>query len=141
MIKVITVSNKLISILIPYKQVSNEVYVWNQTRVEAGDSSLVGKLEFPGGKVEATESPLDAVVREVFEETNVRLNPKSVELFKIYYFSKLEIHAFIVCDLEDLFLSEQYINLSSNIENLDILPNNKIIFSDLSTYFQRFKSF
>ena len=35
------------------------------------DKSFPGQWEFPGGKIEAGESDLDAAVRECFEETGV----------------------------------------------------------------------
>lgn len=43
---------------------------WVQQRTEG---PLKGMWEFPGGKIEAGESPWDALVREIFEETRVNI--------------------------------------------------------------------
>ncbi len=51
--------------------------VWVQTRRATGH--LDGSLEFPGGKLEPGESPLDALLREVLEETGIALDPSIPE--------------------------------------------------------------
>ena len=43
----------------------------------AGDSLLGGLLEFPGGKIEVGESPLQAAIRETQEECGLELDPSS----------------------------------------------------------------
>ncbi len=42
-----------------------------------GDSLLEGLLEFPGGKIEVGESPLQAAIRETQEECGLDLDPRS----------------------------------------------------------------
>ena len=42
-----------------------------------GDSLLGGLLEFPGGKIEVGESPLQAAIREAREECGLELDPRS----------------------------------------------------------------
>ncbi len=42
-----------------------------------GDSLLEGSLEFPGGKIEHGESPLQTAVRETQEECGIELDPTS----------------------------------------------------------------
>jgi 8-oxo-dGTP diphosphatase len=39
----------------------------------------------PAGKLEKGESPLEAVLREVFEETGISLSEKKLSLFKTFY--------------------------------------------------------
>lgn len=40
-------------------------------------------LDFPGGRMEAGEAPLETLVREVKEETGMRLDPTKAELFHV----------------------------------------------------------
>ncbi len=40
----------------------------------------------PGGKLEKGETPLDGVLREVFEETAIRLDPKNIVWKECYFF-------------------------------------------------------
>jgi 8-oxo-dGTP diphosphatase len=55
-----------------------------QKRKEEGH--LDGKLELPGGKIEAGESPQVAISREVQEELGVKISADNFQLFKIYPF-------------------------------------------------------
>ena len=45
---------------------------------------LRGKLEFPGGKIEAEETPELAASRECLEECQIEISPDSFKLFNIY---------------------------------------------------------
>ncbi len=59
---------------------------------------LAGAWEFPGGKLEARESPADAARRELEEETGLRaeaLEPLVVTVFD-YPDRKVRLHAFLV---------------------------------------------
>ena len=46
-------------------------------QMREGDSLLEGSLEFPGGKIEDGESPLQTAVREAQEECGLELDPSS----------------------------------------------------------------
>ncbi len=60
------------------------------------DSPLAGLWEFPGGKVESTESPASAAVRECWEETGLKVEvvaPFS-ERIEQYEHDRLRLHFF-----------------------------------------------
>ncbi len=72
--------------------------IWMQRRFEAG--ALYNRWEFPGGKLEAGESALEAAVREVEEEVGVRAPASELKLFKRFSFQyddrpHLQLFAFI----------------------------------------------
>ncbi len=56
--------------------------VWVQTRTDTGP--FQGLLEFPGGGIEAGESPLQAAVREVEEEVGISVDPNLARFMGIY---------------------------------------------------------
>jgi len=60
-----------VSIVVPFKIEGDVLSIWMQRR-ESSDE-LKGLLEFPGGKVEKEETPFNAAIREVQEETGVGL--------------------------------------------------------------------
>ena len=45
-------------------------------RRSTGDESLLGKWEFPGGKVESDENEYEAIEREIKEELELNINAK-----------------------------------------------------------------
>lgn len=47
--------------------------------------------EVPGGKLEANESPSQAVIREIYEETNMVLDPKKISFIRTLYIQYPEI--------------------------------------------------
>jgi 8-oxo-dGTP diphosphatase len=61
---------------------SSGFFVWMQVRYEEGE--LNGKWEFPGGKIEAMETPIQAVVREVKEEVDCDIENLKAKLFRLY---------------------------------------------------------
>lgn len=69
---------KLISLVIPIASIDNEVYLWGQTRQSLDE--FKGFFEFPGGKIENGEKPLEAAIREVLEETSISLSESDLSL-------------------------------------------------------------
>ncbi|WP_198295941.1 NUDIX domain-containing protein [Bacteriovorax sp. Seq25_V] len=62
---------KFISFAMPIRTSREGITFYFQERKEAG--ALDGKLEFPGGKIEINESPVEACIREFEEEVGPRI--------------------------------------------------------------------
>jgi 8-oxo-dGTP diphosphatase len=72
-----------VSLAIFFRQLPDDILeVWTQVRED--DGIYHGKLEFPGGGIEAGEEPLTAAIREVEEEVGIVLNPSLAIPMGIY---------------------------------------------------------
>ena len=128
-----------ISIVIPCQKKDSKIYLWTQVR-DSGDE-LSGLLEFPGGKVEAGESPAMAAVREVKEEVGVLLEASKLIKFKNYSNESgrktIMLMAFLHEDVESVFNSASYIELEKLLEISEKLPPaNREILLDLEQSLQ-----
>ena len=70
-----------VSIVIPYR-FHPDLEIWMQVR--ESDDELSGLFEFPGGKVDIGEIPIDTAVREVLEEVGLGLQKEKLKLSTIY---------------------------------------------------------
>lgn len=61
---------------------ADSLRVWVQTRTD--DGPYQGLLEFPGGGIEAGETPLMACIREVKEEVGITIDAKDHHFFGNY---------------------------------------------------------
>jgi 8-oxo-dGTP pyrophosphatase MutT (NUDIX family) len=68
---ILDVSNEY-SVLLPLIYIENELHVLFQVRSYALNNQP-GEICFPGGRIEATETPLESAVRETAEELNISL--------------------------------------------------------------------
>ncbi len=72
-----------VSLVLFYRETQPETLeVWVQTRTD--DGIYHGLLEFPGGGIEAGETPLLAAVREVKEEVGIDIRPEDGRFMGIY---------------------------------------------------------
>lgn len=100
-------SSKFISIglFTKFGTSAGEVSIWGQIRSEQGP--LDGLWEFPGGKWENEEGPIEALVREIKEEVNIEIDDlpkKLIGLFPFDYSDRsVVLYPFLV-DAKDLDL-------------------------------------
>ena len=76
---------KLISVVLPVSFSEEVVTLYTQLRKE--DGPLDGFWEFPGGKIEASELPIDAAHREFVEEVGIDLNKSDLTYFSQHFHS------------------------------------------------------
>lgn len=137
--------NLTVSIAIFIKDISAESFkVWTQVRLEPG--SLYGKWEFPGGKIEAFETPEEACRREVHEEVGILLAPEEkLVLFKYqdYSVEQKNICLFVFLSKFDQLPKEngQWLEISYSEKSAflegKIPPINHVILDDLAVYIQK----
>ena len=74
---------------------------------QRGDSNYYGKWEFPGGKVQTTETYFESIIRELKEELSIEVNP--IREITSYPFERFNL-IFILCEFppltNDLVLTE-----------------------------------
>lgn len=137
--------NLTVSIAIFLKEINDQSFkVWTQVRLEEG--ALYGKLEFPGGKIEALETPEEACRREVYEEVEVLL-PKEEKLilfkYQDYSFEQKNFCLFVYISKFDKLPKEKgewieirYDKKSAFLEG-KIPPINHVILDDLAVYLHK----
>jgi 8-oxo-dGTP diphosphatase len=121
-----------VSIVVPFKVEENQVYIWMQKR-ESSDE-LNGLLEFPGGKIEQDETPIDAAIREVREETGVELNISKLKLnrtFENALKNKTILLNIFTYESNNEFTSDWYKVEDMDSYFNDIPPANKLFIKDV----------
>lgn len=135
----------LVSIMIFLKDIEDDGFkIWTQVRDEAGP--LFGKLEFPGGKIEIWETPLDAVDREVEEEVGVDISTYDFkQIFKIqnYTFNEKDIVLYVFISNFDKLPKDkgQWLDIKFNQKSAylkDKIPEiNHVIIDELAVYLEK----
>ena len=110
-----------------------------QPRLEG--EKLKGKLEFPGGKIEAGESPEQAASRECLEECQIEIAPGQFKLFNIYdvngEYSSVRLYA-MIAEFENTGDIGEWYQLKTDNPLTDIedkiMPANHPIIKDIVNY-------
>ncbi len=117
--------------------------IWMQVRKTP--DSLEGLLEFPGGKIEPDEIPLEAAVREVYEEVGIQISINKINFFDTYsYFhdgKSILLHCFFGGPHEGLENKGKWVilsrkTLSKPLKGRIPLINHQII-DDFILYLER----
>lgn len=139
-----TKKNIIVSIVLFLKEINAEgFHLWVQPRLEEGP--LFGLLEFPGGKIEAGETPESAARREVLEEVGLSIPENSpLVLFKMQNYSSetknICLYAFLspydqLPRSKGHWLTINYDQMSAPLQG-KIPPINHVIIDELSHYMQ-----
>lgn len=108
--------------------------VWTQVRED--DGIYHGLLEFPGGGIEANETPLVAAVREVSEEVGISISPSDGKFMGTYSNAHpnrtILLNVFLFPDQESLIGKGQWLEITSEKLSSPYLgkipgPNHQII--------------
>lgn len=126
----------LVSIGIPFRKREDGVELWGQLRRE--DGPLNGYWEFPGGKIEADETPEMAMLREVEEETGHTFKHNKFELFSIkpyhYQDRSVMLYVFLLAAADSALSSNGWHKLT-DWPQLNLLEANYPIVNELQQYF------
>jgi len=115
--------------------------IWMQIRSEQGP--FKGLWEFPGGKIEAGETPDFAARREIEEEVGVSMEQTCIiKPFKVYSHQypekQVQIHSYLLPEVSLLSQKGQWIELEYSRKELPVevktLEANHRIITDLCTY-------
>lgn len=93
---------KQISLAVMVKDFTGtSIDLWMQVRDEEG--ILKGYWEFPGGNIEKGETPKEAMIREVFEEVNLKLKEQDTQRFNNFFYeitpdNEISFFTFLVKD-------------------------------------------
>lgn len=123
-----------VALAIFHEVIDQSLNVWVQVRED--DGPYHGLLEFPGGGIEAGETPLTAAVREVEEEVGITINPAHGKFMGIYENQLpgrtilLYVHLFpptAELKTKGKWLTIEAGTLSSHLQGQIPGPNHKII--------------
>lgn len=130
----------LVGMLMAVRNVSESgCELWMQRRWEEGP--FKGLWEFPGGKLEAQETPLQATVREIQEETDVVLDPEEVFPFKNYSYQYpdrsvvLYVHWTRNFAREDGWVNVRFDDVLGSLDR-KIMPANEQIVQEFCRFIQ-----
>lgn len=122
-----------VALAIFYRQ-TDCLEVWTQRRTD--DGIYHGLMEFPGGKIEAYEMPLEACVREIEEEVGIRVDSAKATFMGLYpnYLDNrtIVLNVFLFPETPDLKGKGQWMRieadaLSSPLKGIIPGPNHEII--------------
>lgn len=122
------------SIVIPIVEVNGEVNILFEVRAKKLNSQP-GDICFPGGKIDANETPKEAAIREVEEEIGVCDIEIVQELDLLIRHDGMIVHPYlgVIKDINDIKISESEVDhvflvpLEYLLENNPLEVNNKLM--------------
>ena len=130
-----------VSIVIFYKELTkSSVKLWTQVRFD--DGPFHGLLEFPGGKIEAGETPFEGGLREVKEEVDDKIDFSEAMLLGLYEnltaTKRIILYPFLteahpLLETKGEWLTIDFKELSEHLRGKIPHPNHQII-DDLCRY-------
>ena len=115
-----------------------------QRREEAG--ALHNKLEFPGGKLEANESAVEALIREIAEEVKQKIVEPQTHFLNAYHYDYPSTQVLLYTYLINKnFDSDHWFDLFDESYLAEIPEANLEIFRDIKNFLgkdeQKFREF
>ncbi len=116
------------SLAIAIRKNFSQLEVWLQKRPNTN------YWEFPGGKIEKNENPLQACLREVLEETKWEVSCDDLHYFKLYQVEGVILHCYLADGRKASDLpKEGWKPLNSDLFKLS-LPSNRELIEDLLSW-------
>lgn len=135
---------KFASLVAPIEIKADGIVFYMQRRV---DAQFLDQLEFPGGKIEAGETPKQAAVREFHEECEIQIEDSACHEFSVNYHDygnfEVMLYSFYVktsniklglAQFEQVFISYQ--NYDEEIKTLNVLAANKNLICEFVKFFK-----
>lgn len=115
------------AVIIPLVKIKDEVFILFEVRAKKLNSQP-GDICFPGGKIDDSETPKVAALRELYEELGVQNINIINELDTVVRYDGIIIHAFlgIIKDIDEINISENEVDHVFFVP-LDYLLNHKYL--------------
>lgn len=107
-----------------------------------GDAPAIGKWEFPGGKIEPSETDEEAIKREILEELGIEVNPQDYLCDYVQVYPNRTIHLklyFCVSTTSDVVINSEHTEYAlvdfKEIDNYDLAPADQALYDAIKNNF------